>query len=325
MAKCQVKPIPICVRNASTRVPGARGADKFVGPRGAALMSGDAKGDGWTLQHDVGKHLQWTEFKDHGVQSSMELYGLFGDVFDTLRNANPLRWGVASPHQHHGAVPDIAATFPGERRKLYEVKCMHENPSCYPHCARGGATRVSGRCVCAPCRFRIGGDKRIEKRAGRVNKDVATKLRKLDHSLGGYARGCVGPLEQRLDELGGVTPLVCGAFGGINKAWHHLQKKIAAARAQKVWRELLCPSVSQARGVLLSHMQRRMCFATAGARSRLRHDRINALMYGAGGGPTDYQSRAQANARDTHARSNCAGSRGVHDGWAWNETTGVYH
>ena len=56
-------------------------------------MSGDAKGDGWTLQHDVAKHLQWTEFKDHGVQSSMELYGLFGDVFDTLRNANPLRWG----------------------------------------------------------------------------------------------------------------------------------------------------------------------------------------------------------------------------------------
>ena len=68
-----------------------------------------------------------------------------------------------------------------------------------------------------------------------------------------------------------------------------------------------------------------MRFATAGARSRLRHDRINTLMYGAGGGPTDYQSRARGNARDTHARSNCAGSRGVHDGWAWNETTGVYH
>jgi hypothetical protein len=87
---------------------------------------------------------------------------------------------------------------------------------------------------------------------------VATKLRKLGLSLGCYARGCMGPLEQRLDDLGGVTPLVCGAFGGINKAWHYLQEKIAAARAQKVWRELLCPSVSQARGVLLQHMQRRM-------------------------------------------------------------------
>jgi hypothetical protein len=154
---------------------------------------------------------------------------------------------------------------------------------------------------------------------------VATKLRKLDHSLGGYARGCVGPLEQRLDALGGVTPLVCGAFGGINKAWHYLQKKIAAVRAQKVWRELRCPSVSQARGVLLQHMQRRMCFATAGARSRLRHDRIHTLKYGAGGGPTGYQSRARENARGTHARSTCAGPRGMHDGWAWNETTGVYH
>ena len=77
----------------------------------------------------------------------------------------------------------------------------------------------------------MGGGKRIEKRAARVNKDVATKLRKLDRSLGGYARGCVGPLEQRLDDLGGVTPLVCGAFGGVNKVWHSLQLKIAAVRA----------------------------------------------------------------------------------------------
>ena len=49
------------------------------------------------------------------------------------------------------------------------------------------------------------------------------------------------------------------------------------------------------------------------------------LMCGAGGGSTDYQSRARENARGTHARSNCAGSRGVHGGWAWNEATGVNH
>ena len=91
-----------------------------------------------------------------------------------------MRLGVASPHQHHGAVPDIETTF------SFEVKCMHENPSWYPHCARGGAMRVSGRCACAPCRFRIGGDKRIEKRADRVNKeDATTKLRTLGRSLGG--------------------------------------------------------------------------------------------------------------------------------------------
>jgi hypothetical protein len=120
------------------------------------------------------------------------------------------------------------------------------------------------------------------------------------------------------------SSVVCGLWRGINRAWHHLQVKIAAARAQKVWRELLCPSVSQARDVLLQHMQRRVCFAAAGARSRLRHDRIHTLRYGAGGGPTDYQSRARDNARGTHARSNCAGSRGMHHhgGWAWS--TGVF-
>jgi hypothetical protein len=143
----------------------------------------------------------------------------------------------------------------------------------------------------------------------KANKGMTSKLRKFDRSLGGFARRCVGPLEQRLDDLGGVTPLVCG----VNKAWHHLQVKIAAVGAQVVWRELLCPSVSQARGVLLSHMQRRLCFATAGARSRLRQHRTHAIRYGAGGGSTDHQSRAWENVRGTHARSNCAGSRGVHD------------
>ena len=91
--------------------------------------------------------------------------------------------------------------------------------------------RMSARCVCGPCWFRIGVVKRIEKRTDRVNKEMASKLRKLDRSLGGYARRCVVPLEQRLGDLGGVTPLVCGAFGGVNKARHHLQDQIAAARA----------------------------------------------------------------------------------------------
>jgi hypothetical protein len=120
-----------------------------LAPRGAGFMPANAKGDGWTLQHDVGNHLQWNEFKDHGVRSSMEVQGLFGNVFDNLRNTNPLRWDVASPHQHHDAVPNIIATFPGGRRKLYEAKCMHANPTCYSHCARGGAMRISGRCACA--------------------------------------------------------------------------------------------------------------------------------------------------------------------------------
>ena len=136
----------------------------------------------------------------------------------------------------------------------------------------------------------MGGAKRIEKRAGKVNKGVASKLRKLDRSLDGFARRCVGPLEQRLVDPRSVTPLVRDAVGGTNSAWYHLQMKITAARAQVEWQELLCPSVSQARGVLLSHMQRRLCFATDGARSHLRHGRTHALRYGAGGGSTDYQS-----------------------------------
>ena len=78
--------ILVCVGDELVRVPGPRGADKFVAPRGGALISANAKGfekgDGWALQHDVGKNLQWTEFKDHGVHSIMKVYGLFDGVFD---------------------------------------------------------------------------------------------------------------------------------------------------------------------------------------------------------------------------------------------------
>jgi hypothetical protein len=184
---------------------------------------------------------------------------------------------------------------------------------------------VSGRCACGPCRFRIGSAKRFEKRADRINKEIATNLRKLDRSLGRFAHRCVGSLEQRLDDPGGVRPLACGAFVGVNKAWHHLQKKIAAARTQGVWRELLYPSVSQAMGRALVAHAKALCFTTAGARSRLRHDRIHAIRYGAGGGSTNYQSRARDDARGTHVHSNCSGSRGMHGGWTWNETARVFH
>ena len=58
----------------------------------------------------------------------MEVNDLFSDVFDNLHNTKSLRWVVASPHQHHSAVPDKVATFLGERRKLYEEQ-MHARKS----------------------------------------------------------------------------------------------------------------------------------------------------------------------------------------------------
>jgi hypothetical protein len=86
-------------------------------------------------------------------------------------------------------------------------------------CSRSGACTkirlatptipVAGRCVhqadchCSVCRFRIGGGKRIAKRASKVTaRWVGTAPIRLDR----YS----------LHDLGGITPLVCGALGGVN-------------------------------------------------------------------------------------------------------------
>ena len=105
-----------CLRSASTVVPGARGADKLVGPRGAVLPSATCKGDGWRTQHDSAQYFQWRALKDHGVRAELERYGLFGDVFDELHQAHPELWGKVEERKRHAAVPDTGVFSMVRRR-----------------------------------------------------------------------------------------------------------------------------------------------------------------------------------------------------------------
>ena len=119
---------------------------------------------------------------------------------------------------------------------------------------------MRGRCACGPTGSGLG-----VPRALRSARPGLTTLwpprRKLGGSLGGYARRCVGPLEQHLDDL------------GVIRRWSvaHL---VAPTRHGTIFRRrLTCSALLSAiigARMLLSHMQRRLCFA----RSRLRHDRI---------------------------------------------------
>ena len=305
--------IPCCVRSAHMGVPGARGADKFVGRRGAALMSATSKGDGWRIQHNSAQHFMWRALNDHGVRSQIERYGVFGDVFDDLHRARPDLWDEMSPSTRHGAVPDIGANFAGKAELLLEVKTMHENPSCYPACSNGGVFRAPGVCPCANCMRRLAGAKPVEIRAGQVNKQVGVDLKKIEQELGHREEGGGGPLQRRLTELGGVTPLVAGAFGGVNAAWHTLNLRFAEAKAEKVWYKMLCTSVKQCKGVLLLHHQRKLCITLAGARSRLRHSLLQSLNHGVGGGHKDVDHQARKNARCDTARYHTCGGHGRND------------
>jgi hypothetical protein len=245
--------------------------------------------------------------KDHGVRAELERYGLFGDVFDELHRSRPDLWGKVDEKKRRGAVPDMGVLFNGEAETLFEFKIMHENPTRYPHCTQGGASRSPGICACSNCCRRQAGARRVEVRAAGVNKEVMGKLGTLERKLGGLARGEVGPLQRRLDDLGGVTPLVAGAFGGVNAAWHALNRRMVELKAERDWSKMLSPSMKQCGGALLVHHQRSLCVSLAYGRAYLRQSRLQSLLYGVGGGFRDARYDARKEERYNHMHQHAFG------------------
>ena len=129
------------------------------------------------------------------------------------------------------------------------------------------------------------------------------KLTKLDASLTGEDRAVIGPLRQRLIDLGGVAPLVMGAFGGTNEAWRILIDKLAAIAAPAKMGPMLCPSVEHCAGVLRVQMRRRLCFTAARARSCLLQARLLRLRVG-GGATEDPASACRRESDKNTARGN---------------------
>ena len=93
------------------------------------------------------------------------------------------------------------------------------------------------------------------------------------------ARG-PGPLQARLADLGGVQPLISGAFGEVNDGWRDLRRLLAETAAPAMRHLLLLPSVGQTRRVLYEQLCRRTHFQLARDRTCLLHDRLAALCGG---------------------------------------------
>ena len=277
-------------------------------------MSATMTGDGWTTQHDVGKIEAWRACNDHGSRARYEVRGLFADVLDELRRRFAVAFSSVSEFRRAGAVVDIAAYVDeGGGRTMFEVKAMHVNPTCYRCCsAIGGRYRAAGPCACVRC---VGaGCSDVEYRASKVNADVARKLRDLDRDIGGTPRGEVGLLQQRHIDLGGVTPLVMGAYGGVNRVWRTLLGKLAVKAAPARKDPMLCSSVGFCAGILRVNLQRRLCFAAARARYRLLHSRLEILQHPTASGGCDPYYRHREDARFAHCRSDSQ-SHGGRGGW----------
>jgi hypothetical protein len=274
------------------------------------LLSAHLPGDGWRLQHDTIKKFLVRAALDHRALAREEIYGLFSHVFDSIRSRAPLQnWQQVPTGVRHAAVPDIGIALDGGCEKLYELKTMTPCPSRYCECSRGGASRpaFASPCTCAQCTR--GNAKAVHARAKDVPARLRRRLERLAVQLGGEEQDLVG----RLDELGGVEPLVVGAYGGVSEGLRDLLTALAASAAKYKWNDLLAPSVSHCAGVLRVQMQRDLCFTLARARSRLLRDRLAGLRRGfgpthaPGGSGPDWERREQTRFRAGRPAANAPG------------------
>ena len=143
----------------------------------------------------------------------------------------------------------------------------------------------------------------VDRRAATVGRECLNKLALLDTKLGRTPRGQVGPLQQRLIDLGGVSPLVVGAYGEVNVGWHDLMDECATRQAPRRWRSMLSPNVATCASVLKRTMQRRLCFVLARGRSRLLHSRLEMLLNNGRGAYASAHDRARAEAQQREARA----------------------
>jgi hypothetical protein len=279
-------------------VPQARGIDRHVGDYGGPLLS-TCTDSGWQTSHRGIQHILFHDIRDHGGAARLEVAGLFTDAAEQLRAAAPPeRWAAETREgTYMGYVPDLSSRLSGKAAVLWEAKVMHVNPSCYPQCTTGGALRPptapgAPLCRCAACRRTQGLP--VARRVLATLGEVKSKLRRLERRLGwNHATQGDGPLLRRLDDLGGVRPLVAGAFGGVNDDWRALLRSLADLAAPFMRKRLLLPSVGQARSVLYKKMCERAHYQLARDRHGHLHDKLSKLL-GGGGAAAAHGAAARA-------------------------------
>ena len=97
-----------------------------------------------------------------------------------------------------------------------------------------------------------------------VNAFVLRRLAKRErHLIPSQGYRVVGPLQQRLLDLGGCRPLVVGAYGGVNRDWHDLIGRLADSAAPSRSCSKICKKESNAAGVIRLCEQQHLCVTMA--------------------------------------------------------------
>ena len=165
-------------------------------------------------QHDSVKYFLAMLFSSLGLKPRVELRDLF-----TSAIAAQHRYTDGARRQLQIIVPDVAARFPigadvtVSTERLYELKCLHFSHNTYKHGLRRKAA--------------------VEDRAKEVTRDHIAAATQADIKFNGVLQGRRGPVRERLDELGGITPLIFGALGEVSKSVQDLADILADIAARK--------------------------------------------------------------------------------------------
>ena len=143
--------------------------------------------------HDQVKRLLAREGRAAGVAVEVEVFGVFTRA---LREADVRRledYLHTRPGEKQGIIPDLLF----DEVHYRELKGIRSDGS---HSNYNGAA-VTG----------------VEKRAAKWLVELQNKAVRLDREVFGVQQPALGPFQRRLQEIGGIEPLVFGQYGGAQR------------------------------------------------------------------------------------------------------------
>ena len=88
----------------------------------------------------------------------------------------------------------------------------------------------------------------MEKRAAKWLVELREKMVRLDLKVFGVQQPAVGPFQRRLQEIGGITPLVFGQYGELSASFEALIDTLAVKGCDQAAERCSVPAAAQLAG-----------------------------------------------------------------------------
>jgi hypothetical protein len=225
--------------------------------------------------HDQVKLLLAREGREAGLQVEVEVFGAFTRA---LREADVRRaddYLSTRPGEKQGIIPDLLF---GEADFL-ELKGIRSD---------GRHSNYNGAAVTG-----------VEKRAAACLLELRHKAVRLDLNVFGVQQPAVGPFQRRLQEIGGITPLVFGQYGELSASFEALIDTLAVKGCDQAADRYLLDVGPGAASVQKRLLRQRVTCCVARAQAGVLLRRLKFALPGW----TEAESRRGAWARESAQRA----------------------